>query len=317
MTKLEKAIRKIIHDCLQLKKDESLLVIVDEFNRELGYLLKKTALRVTPNTLLLEIENHGKNNYDLIEQAKLLMAHVDVTVFATQKLICDSKTVETACQQGSRIVCLSNLSLKIVERCINTDFEFIAEKSKRIADLFLIGSVVHIKSQSGTDITIPIIRSKGFANAGIANERGQFLKLPPGKASVSPTRNKAEGIIVVDKSMGDLGLLKTPVELRLKDGIVKKIHGNSDALLLRRAIKSFGEKARNFDEISVGTNPKAIVTGCTIEDEKVLGAVNISFGKQITTSKNSLKRCHFNAILLNATVSVDGHTIVSDGKLCI
>ena len=59
MTRFEKAVRNIIYTCLNLEENESLLIVVDEKNRELGFLLKKTASRISHHVFLLEHQIWG------------------------------------------------------------------------------------------------------------------------------------------------------------------------------------------------------------------------------------------------------------------
>ena len=317
MTKFEKAIRKIIHTCLSLKSDENLLILIDEPHRKLGYLLLKTALGVSKNTFLLEIKVSKKDNIEPPGLINLLMKQGNAAIIATSNSFYHSKVLKTARHHGTRIVCLSGLSHDIIERSVNTDFEFITEKSNRLADLLSIGKVVTLTTAAGTNIAIPISRCKGVADTGIVKEAGMFGSLPAGEAWIPAEKNKAEGVVVIDGSLGVWGLVHEPIKLKIRKGYVKQITGNADAAHLRKKLKPYGKRVKNFAELGIGTNPKAILTGMSIEDEKVLSTVHIGLGDSTLKGGNLKKQCHVDAILKNPTLAIDGRLIIKDGKLMV
>ncbi|UCE07004.1 MAG: aminopeptidase [bacterium] len=317
MTKLEKAIRKIIHTCLRLHNNESFLILIDQPNRELGYLLLKTALRVNKDALLIETKKHKEIDSEPSAVVKLLLKQIEAVIVVSSSFLTHHKTLRTACHYGARVLCLSKLSLEIIERSVNTNFEFIVEKSNRISDLLSIGKIVTLTTPAGTDITIPISRRKGVADTGMAHEPGMFATLPAGEACITPETGKAEGIVVIDGSLGPLGLVQRPIELKIKDGYIQKIFGGDEAQYLRKKLKTFGKEARNFAELGIGTNPKAIIAGKSIEDEKVLGTAHIAIGDPSLEGGSYHGNCHIDAILKNPTIEIDGHLILKDGMLLV
>ncbi len=317
MTKLEKAIRKVIHTCLRLTPDESVLILSDDCNRELGQLLLKTALRVNDGAVLMEIKNCRTGSEPPLT-ARTFMSQVNALVIATSNFLFHSKSLTAACHQGARIICLSNLTRDSIARCINTDFDFIAEKSQRLADLLSIGKVATLTTQAGTHLTLPIGRRKGHADTGIAAEAGMIAGLPSGEANVTFEKCKAEGIVVIDGSLGPLGLVNEPIRLKVADGHVNKITGGEEAHNLRKTLKPFGAQSRNIVELGIGTNPNAMITGKSIEDEKALGTAHIAMGDPLLErGSDQNKKCHIDAILRNPTIDIDGHQIVRDGTILV
>ena len=96
-----------------------------------------------------------------------------------------------------------------------------------------------------------------------------------------------------------------------------KIIRGEDAILLRKKLKPLGKKARNLVEFGVGTNPRAIITGKSIEDEKALGTVHIAMGDPLLEGGIFGNKCHIDAILKQPTLEIDGRLIMKDGKLLI
>jgi len=315
MTQLEKAIRKTIHTCLKLKPEEPLMILIDEPHRELGYIILKTALRVSNQSFLIEIKQLHKLHQEPPATIEQLMKQMKAIIVATSVSLYHSKAVRTACHHGARILCLSQLTLEIIARSINTDFDFIEEKSNRLADLFSIGKSVQLTTPAGTNISTSISRRKGVANTGLVQEAGMIAALPSGEAWIQPENEKTEGVIVIDGSLGVFGMVKNPIELNIKNGYIKKIIGDHEAEYLRKMLKSYGRQARFLAELGVGTNPKAKITGQSIEDEKALGTVHFVFGDAGYERGNDQHQYHINAILKNPTLKIDGRLIVESGEL--
>ena len=110
MTKLEKAISKIINQCLKLQPNESLLILVDDKNRRLGHLLLKTALRISDNSILVESKKFKSSYYEPSPIIKSLMKQVNANIIATTTTLEQTEAFQHARHHGARIISLSNLS---------------------------------------------------------------------------------------------------------------------------------------------------------------------------------------------------------------
>ena len=122
---------------------------------------------------------------------------------------------------------------------------------------------------------------------------------------------------MVDGSLGALGLVTEPISLIIKEGSIKKIIGGKEAEQLRKILKRCGKNARNLAELGIGTNPKAMITGTSIEDEKVLGTVHIAIGDAELEGGSYHQKCHIDAILKKPTLDIDGHLILKNGELLV
>ena len=147
------------------------------------------------------------------------------------------------------------------------------------------------------------------------HESGQFANLPAGEGCVAPVEGSAQGVLFVDGSFPEVGMVKTPVRMTIKEGHVVRITGEKEAEQIRCMIRPFGRPGRNIAEVGIGTNPKAKLTGCTLEEEKVLGNVHVALGNNVSFGGKVGVGCHFDSVMLNPTLVIDGQTIVKDGIL--
>jgi leucyl aminopeptidase (aminopeptidase T) len=156
---------------------------------------------------------------------------------------------------------------------------------------------------------------KGVADTGFAVESGQATLFPGGEGSVSPVAESAEGTVVIDGSIPEIGRLSAPITVAVKKGFVYRVSGGPEADKLRKLFTLHGKQARNLAEVGIGTNPLAQVTGKTLEDEKALGTAHVAFGNNLSFEGKIGVRCHIDAVFLKPTLCIDGRCIVENGSI--
>ena len=114
-------------------------------------------------------------------------------------------------------------------------------------------------------------RGAGFADFGIYTAAKDFGNLPAGEAFIAPVESSANGKVVIDGSMTRIGPLKSPMTLTFERGLVTKIEGGEEGLLLEAMLREAGRGATNLAELGIGTNPCATVIGDILNDEKLWG----------------------------------------------
>lgn len=317
MSRLDKAISKIFCECLRIKRGDSCLILVDSDTRDLGFLFFEKAKRSKADAALLEIKPGTIRFPEPPKAVVNMLKQVSVVLTLTSHSLIHSTALKHVCHNGSRVLCLSPVSEESIARSINTDFNYIDIKSRRLADLFSIGRRIYVTTDAGTNLVIPIARHKGLANTGIVSQPGMFCYLPSGEASVTPDRRGTKGTLVVDGSIPTIGVLQNPIEIKIKEGYGYQITGSDAVTQLRKILKPFGKKSRNIAEFGIGTNPKAILTGETTEDEKVLGTAHIALGNPEFEGGILRGNLHLDLILRKPTVKIDGHLVMENGKLVV
>jgi leucyl aminopeptidase (aminopeptidase T) len=141
--------------------------------------------------------------------------------------------------------------------------------------------------------------------------------MPAGKAAITPEREKAEGVIVVDGSLGSLGMVRNPIELRIRNGNITKIFGGEEALFLRKTLRIHGKNTRCIAELGIGTNPNATLTGESEEDEKTLGTVYLTLGNSMPDGSEDERHAPVNLILRKPSLKIDGRPIIENGTLLV
>lgn len=317
MAKIDKAVYKVLFDCLRLKAADSFLVLVDQTTRELGQLFFKRASQKIKTCAILEIGPRSPRFKDPPAAIVNMLKQMSAILALTSNSLVHSNAFKHVCHNGSRVICLNPLTENVLARTLNADFDFIDKKSRRLADLFSIGKKIQLTTGAGTNLLIPIARHHGIANTGIVSEPGSLCVLPSGEARITPDRRETKGVLVVDGSIPSIGILEEPIVMHIQKGYAYQITGGKQVAILRNILKPFGRSSRNIAEFGIGTNNRAILTGQSIEDEKVLGTAHIALGSPDYEGGSLKRNLHLDVILKNPTVSIDGHPVVENGNLVV
>ena len=163
MFQLEKAIEKIIGNCFGIKPKESLLILIDEDKRELGQKVFKIALSKKIDVALLECELEAKNR-EPSNTIQNIAKQASAVLVMTESSLLHSKFKNAICHNGGRILFLLSPTLEALVRTANVNLANVESQSRRIADLFSIGKIVHLTTEAGTDLTFRITRHKGIVH---------------------------------------------------------------------------------------------------------------------------------------------------------
>lgn len=123
----------------------------------------------------------------------------------------------------------------------------------------------------------------------------------------------ANGRVIIDGSIAGIGLVNSPLEVKIENGYAVDFTG-PDANKLKNILGAKKE-AGNIAELGIGTNPHAHLTGNILEDEKVYGTIHIAFGDNSTFGGNTRAGVHIDGIILNPLLYIDDKLIEKEGKI--
>lgn len=313
MDELFKSAQVAISNCLMVKKGESVLVITDQPKREIGYAFWEAAKEAVTEAMLLEILPRSSNGEEPPGPVAKFMKDFDVLIIPTSKSMSHTNARREACEAGARCVTLPGILEDTMERTLNADYQEIAQRSIKLAEMVNRGKTARVTTSAGTDITMGIEGRECHADTGLVHNPGDFSNLPAGEAYIAPVEGTANGVMVVDGSM--VGKVKKPIRIVVKDGFATEITGDRSAEELEKMLEPFGQPGRNIAELGIGTNHKARIVGNILEDEKVMGTVHMALGDNKSMGGNVSVQSHLDGILLKPTLWIDEEKIMEDGKL--
>jgi leucyl aminopeptidase (aminopeptidase T) len=315
---LDNAALIAVRDCMGVKEGESVLVITDVNKRNIGYAIWEAAKNLSTEAMLLEIKPRSTNGEEPPSSIAELMGNVNVCLCPTTKSLTHTNARRNASAKGARISTLPGITEDMMTRCLNADYNRIAELSNKLKEILDPAKIIRVTSKNGTDITMPKEGRVAKADTGIVHNPGEMSNLPAGETFLAPLEGQSNGVVVVDGSMAGVGILKnTKIKIIVKDGYATEVTGGKEAEALVKLFEPHGLPARNVAEFGIGTNYKAKLTGEILEDEKVMGTIHIAFGDNMSMGGVVNVPSHLDGLVKNPTVEVDGQIIMKDGKFLI
>jgi len=160
---------------------------------------------------------------------------------------------------------------------VNVNYMEMKNSAELLLRLLQDANQIHITTDEGTDLMIGV-KGRAFVN-DVGVKLGEMCNLPCGEIYCAPIETEADGVVVFNASVGDIGILETPLKVYLKNGRVIKFDGEDEKLLQKISkLQNVDEDSMVIGELGIGINPKAAITGNMLEDEKALGTAHLAFG---------------------------------------
>lgn len=315
---LAHAARNVVEHCLGIKAGELVSIVTDSADPdriEIARAFWEEARGKGAEVVLAEMlprKNSGEEPPAPIAQ---LMAESNVVICPTTKSLSHTQARRIASSRGARIASLPTITKQMVVRCLTADYGSIAALTKRVAEKLSRGSKFKVESEVGTSLELERQDRNVGADTGLLTQRGDFGNLPAGEAFFAPMEGTANGKIIFDGSVADVGILAEPIELQVEHGIARIVSTSAAARELDRHLSAHGPDAYNIAELGVGTNDRAIVSGFILEDEKVLGTVHVALGNNAGMGGTVNVPIHLDGLIRKATLYVDGELVLDKGTL--
>tara|TARA_B100000315_G_C14544265_1_gene572452 strand:- start:218 stop:1267 length:1050 start_codon:yes stop_codon:yes gene_type:complete len=177
---------------------------------------------------------------------------------------------------------------------------------------------IKVKTEKGTNLVFDVEGKQAIANVGDYKEAGTGGNIPAGEVYIPPKGlGGVNGKLVIDGSMRcDEGtmLLKEPLELEVKEGRIVDIKGMYKGLLEKTLIRredraKYPERVRLIGELGIGINPKAVLIGSSILDEKVLGTAHVAIGSNAWFGGEIRTVLHLDQVFMAPKIFLDGELL--------
>lgn len=318
MNKLLIAARTALESCMDLKKDETLLIVTDDNKRKIGEALYSVGQEMAKEALMVTMPPADVNGQEPPENVAKMMAAYDVVICPTTKSVTHTDAKRNACAAGARVATMPGITEDMMARTLKADYNLIADRTFKLSEILDTGKVARVTTELGTDLTMPIEGIKAISSTGLVREKGKGGNLPSGESFLMPEEGKSNGIVYVDASVATIGKISAePLKVTIKDGFAIKFEGGPEAQRLEEALSAFGKDGMNVAELGIGTNHEATITGQILEDEKVMGTIHVAWGNNISMGGTYNVGVHIDGVVLKPTVYVDDQKIMKDGILLI
>jgi len=317
---MQKGAKTLIDVCTKVQPGETVLVVTDFTKQTIAQAIVAVALDRGTEPILMVMKPRARAGQEPPVPIAEAMKSADVVLIPVSYSITHTHAVKNAAASGTRIIVMTDFTEEMmIHGGLEADFQAIKPTCLGVANRFEQGKRIHLTSPGGTDLTMDITGRRGNALYCIV-EPGEFSTVPTVEANVSPIEGSANGRIVADASIPYLGIgvLNEPVVVDVKDGFITKIEGGRQAKILRENLAAQNDpNVYNIAEIGTGLNPNCRMCGLMLEDEGVLSTCHIGIGTSITLGGTVKAAVHYDLLMWEPKIEVDGVTVVHGKKVSI
>jgi leucyl aminopeptidase (aminopeptidase T) len=236
--------------------------------------------------------------------------------------ISHSTATRKALEKGTRVLSLpATTPDQLVRGGAEADFEAASPKVRKMAELLGKATNAHLTTPKGTDCRFQLSGRPGNAHDCILDRPGKFSAFPNIEANTSPVDGTAEGTIVFDGSIPNLriGPMRIPVVCTVEQGNIIKVDGGPEADMIRKVWAQMGDAAvYNIAQLAIGMNPAIyMLTGVWAQDHGAFGTVHIGIGTSANLGGTTKAACHFDGMMYNPTLMLDGQVALERGEVRI
>ncbi len=319
--KLMYGARRLVTQCTAVQPNENGLVVLDtRTDPVIADALAQALREVGATATVIRTDSAKTDSGEAAPTVAAAMLASDVIFTAVQVSLTHTEATKAACAAGARVAALTQwVPEMLAGGGIEADFRAIEPRVLRVAAAWDAGSTVTVTSAAGTDMTLDIRGRLGtpHAKTGVVR-RGTFHPIPDIESPVSPVTGS--GVIVCDASVPYLGIgvLSEPLTLTVEDGRVVAIEGGPAADVVRNSWEALRDpNVYHLAELGIGMNPSCRLTGRMLDDEGVASTCHFGIGSSYTLGGDVKAKCHYDFVLHDPTIAVDGTTIMRAGELLI
>jgi len=215
---------------------------------------------------------------------------------------------------------------KVFWNAVGADYQKISEQGKKLKQMLKGAKTVRVTSPSGTDFTFSVGDRPIFVDDGIMTEEkaksqlvfNRVVSLPSGSVFFAPIETSANGKVIVPKDRCQFKPM-TGESFEFKQGHLENFKAEQGAQCFAEAMAPYSGPKDVFSFFQIGLNPAAQVmeNPGDYRPGYAAGLVFIGTGdNQLMGGSNKVQGGGgWSTSIVNATVTIDGKTVVQDGKL--
>jgi leucyl aminopeptidase (aminopeptidase T) len=311
--------KRIVEVNGRVQAHEQVVVVTDPTMERYAEAVAAAAREVGAEVTTFVIPVRSRDGQEPPEPVARAMKEAQVIFSPVRVSITHTRAIRAALEEGARAILMTAYTDGIMTSpaLLETDFLAQAPVCHRVGDAFTSGKEVRLTSPSGTDLRFSIEGRRANVLTNVPDP-GELAPVPDIEVNVVPVTGSAQGVIIADASVPylDIGILVEPIVCTVEDGFITKMAGGEQADRLNRHLDSFGDRnCYNVAELGVGLNPKARLTGEMLEDEGVMGTIHIGIGTSHTLGGEIVAPTHYDLLMWEPTIEVDGRVIQRDKEV--
>jgi aminopeptidase len=207
-------------------------------------------------------------------------------------------------------------------RAMNIDYRKLSEKAKKLANIIKNATDIHITTEKGTDLHMNIAGRRISLDDGIIDEEdmrtgNRLLNLPTGEVYVTPHEDEVEGTVIFDLAF-HRGNRIEDVEVEIKNGIATPIRAKHGFSIFEDVLQKATGDRYKIGELGIGLNPEVTkAVGYVLTDEKIIGTIHLAFGENRGYGGKNESDIHWDVLVMEPTMTVNGTVLMDKGELLL
>jgi leucyl aminopeptidase (aminopeptidase T) len=318
--KLGEVTRRVVAEYLGTRPGEKFLLVTDAaVAPRLSEAILRAARAAGTDPAQIRIATRGTSGDEPPAPVVAAMVEADVCLCITARSIYHTEATGRARAAGTRGCFNAPVDIEAwTNGAMAADYGEIRKVAERLAAHLRAGTWARVTSPAGSDITVNRggREPRGWYTA-IVRKPGEISALPGGEVSFPPLEGTANGTIVFERVVTDLGAIGEPIRITARDGEAVAIDGGRDAARLRALVDGV-RGARNIGELGIGLNPAARVSDDITETKKREGTAHFALGDNAGGYGGVVESAiHLDGMLFDVTVTIDGDVVVADGRVLV
>ena len=313
MTDLNPAVTTVLERCLAVQPTENLLVVCDPDRLDIGRALHEGAVRSGADSVLALLPPRPERGTEPPPPIAAAFASCDVYLAPCLPSLSHTKARKAATERGARGATLPGVETEMFARLMGADFDLMASRSAKVAELLDAADEAHFTCPRGSDMRFDLRGRSAIPDSGDLTGHAAFGNLPCGEGFVSPAGGSGR---FFGTTVGHFGTAPEPVELVVEDGRLVEASSDLGAQFVAHLLQH-GDDGRHLAELGVGTNDQARMTGNLLEDEKVLGTVHVAFGASAGIGGTVSVPVHEDCVVVEPTLTIGTQVVVDAGRFVL
>jgi len=310
----------VVREWLRLKRGERLTIVTDELHVFEAMAMRSHAQSAGASPFVLVVPSASPQSGESFDDRCAAFLNADAIIGASHYSIMTTRAIRDMVRSGSRFLSIplsTNDGTSLLESEFMTmDVEQAGHVGARIASCFAGVREVHVTTRAGTDLRFSVEGRGGNLFRGLCDQPG-ISTSASFEFSISVVEDATEGTLVLDGSMGYIGLVEEPVRIRFKKGRIVSIEESRSGRKLTSYLASFhDERMYIAGELGIGLNTKAHCAGRSyIEDESAYGTFHVGIGRNVALGGKHYANGHFDLVAHAPTIELDGAPLMQGGVL--
>lgn len=307
---------------VNVRPRDRVLIVTDPIHAEEAQILKAAAGRRSNTVSVLLTENQGRhvgtffdNNEDIFDPYTAVIAATDYSLVTT-------RAAKRAIERHRKFLSLP-LSTNDGRSMLAYDFlQMDTKKSRLMAKVIMryLREAVRLRvtTPAGTDLTVSKRgRNPGFFNGVVRDGHGYSSASI--ETYVPVEENSAEGIMVLDGSLGYIGRPEEPTRIGFRGGRAEEIEKTPTGIRLAKYMQDYNDSRIYIaGEFGIGLNSLSQCLGrCYIEDESCYGTFHIGLGRNLALGGQQNASGHFDLVCLEPDIYADNRLLMQRGKIIV